>query len=87
MAQGFMKDEELCKQYAQFASELDRWHFKIIYWFMFVLNLVILFIASWTYTKYIIPLLRAALKYMHITTCVLTQSSKQGPRNDRAIQP
>ncbi|KAL7784289.1 hypothetical protein V8C37DRAFT_413445 [Trichoderma ceciliae] len=51
MAQAFVKDEELCKRYAQFASELDRWHFKIIYWFMFVLNLVILFIASWTYTR------------------------------------
>ncbi|KAH8125856.1 hypothetical protein FP744_10009136 [Trichoderma asperellum] len=51
MAQVFVRDEQLCKQYAQFASDLDRWHFKIIYWFMFVLNLMILFIASWTYTK------------------------------------
>ncbi|KAL6897463.1 hypothetical protein GGI43DRAFT_385327 [Trichoderma evansii] len=51
MAQAFVKDEDLCKQYAQFASDLDRWHFKIIYWFMFVLNLMILFIASWTYTQ------------------------------------
>lgn len=51
MAQAFVKDEDLCKQYAQFASDLDRWHFKIIYWFMFVLNLMILFVASWTYTQ------------------------------------
>ncbi|KAL7811939.1 hypothetical protein V8C26DRAFT_407638 [Trichoderma gracile] len=51
MVQAFMRDEELCRKYAKFAADLDRWHFKIIYWFMFVLNLVILFIASWTYTR------------------------------------
>lgn len=67
MAQVFVRDEQLCKQYAQFASDLDRWHFKIIYWFMFVLNLMILFIASWTYTKYVIcvsliSLLKARVK-------------------------
>lgn len=67
MAQVFVRDEQLCNQYAQFASDLDRWHFKIIYWFMFVLNLMILFIASWTYTKYVIcisliSLLKARVK-------------------------
>ncbi|KAK1237065.1 hypothetical protein MKX07_000487 [Trichoderma sp. CBMAI-0711] len=51
MAQAFMRDDELCRKYARFAADLDRWHFKIIYWFMFVLNLVILFIASWAYTR------------------------------------
>lgn len=51
MAQAFERDDELCRKYAKFAADLDRWHFKIIYWFMFVLNLVILFIASWTYTR------------------------------------
>ena len=51
MAQTFMRDDELCKQYAKFAADLDRWHFKIIYWFMFVLNLVILFVASWAYIR------------------------------------
>ncbi|PNP48523.1 hypothetical protein TGAMA5MH_00417 [Trichoderma gamsii] len=51
MVQTFVKDDRLCKKYAQFASDLDRWHFRIIYWFMFVLNLIILFVASWTYTK------------------------------------
>ncbi|EGR49671.1 uncharacterized protein TRIREDRAFT_106684 [Trichoderma reesei QM6a] len=51
MAQAFMRDDELCRKYAKFAADLDRWHFKIIYWFMFVLNLVILFIASWAYTR------------------------------------
>ncbi|UKZ70957.1 uncharacterized protein TrAtP1_011925 [Trichoderma atroviride] len=51
MVQTFVKDDKLCKRYAQFASDLDRWHFRIIYWFMFVLNLMILFVASWTYTK------------------------------------
>lgn len=56
MVQTFVKDDKLCKKYAQFASDLDRWHFRIIYWFMFVLNLMILFVASWTYTKYVISM-------------------------------
>ncbi|KAL7918672.1 hypothetical protein ACQKWADRAFT_323583 [Trichoderma austrokoningii] len=51
MVQAYVKDDKLCKQYALFASDLDLWHFKIIYWFMFVLNFMILFVASWTYTK------------------------------------
>lgn len=45
-------DPELCQRYAQFASSLDRWHFKIIYWIMFISNLLVLFMASWTYTRY-----------------------------------
>jgi hypothetical protein len=56
MVQTFVKDDKLCKRYAQFASDLDRWHFRIIYWFMFVLNLMILFVASWTYTKYVVSI-------------------------------
>ncbi|CEJ80425.1 hypothetical protein VHEMI00606 [[Torrubiella] hemipterigena] len=42
---------ELCKKYAQFASHMVRWQFKIIYWFMFITNLIVLFLASWIYTK------------------------------------
>ncbi|KAM5341182.1 hypothetical protein ACJ41O_015291 [Fusarium nematophilum] len=42
---------ELCEQYAQFASHMVRWQFKIIYWIMFVSNLIVLFFASWTYTR------------------------------------
>lgn len=49
----FVKDQALCDQYAQFASHLDRWHFKIIYWSMFVTNMVVLFLASWTYIQYV----------------------------------
>ncbi|KAH7318091.1 hypothetical protein B0I35DRAFT_409036 [Stachybotrys elegans] len=47
----FQRDDELCRRYAQFASHMDRWQFKIIYWTMFVTNLIVLFLASYTYTK------------------------------------
>jgi hypothetical protein len=49
----FEKDPELCEKYAQFASHMVRWQFKIIYWVMFMTNLFILFLASWTFTKYV----------------------------------
>ena len=52
----FVKDEELCQQYAQFASHMVRWQFKIIYWTMFMSNLFVLFLASWTFTKFVTPL-------------------------------
>jgi ABC-type maltose transport system permease subunit len=65
MAQAFMRDDELCRKYAKFAADLDRWHFKIIYWFMFVLNLVILFIASWAYTRYAAYLTRIPNAHSH----------------------
>ncbi|KAK0385300.1 hypothetical protein NLU13_7776 [Sarocladium strictum] len=51
MASTFERNEELCQKYARFASHLDRWHFKTIYWSMFVTNLLVLFVASWTYTR------------------------------------
>lgn len=82
MAKAFIRDEDLCQRYAQFASDLDRWHFKILYWFMFVLNLVILFIASWTYTKYTIPLLYMQLFRSIRANYILIQN----PRNKRGIQ-
>lgn len=53
----FVKDPELCQKYAQFASHMVRWQFKIIYWTLFMSNLVVLFLASWTFTRYICPLL------------------------------
>jgi ABC-type maltose transport system permease subunit len=46
-------DPELCERYAQFASHMVRWQFKIIYWTMFFSNLFVLFLASWTYTRYV----------------------------------
>lgn len=45
-------DPQLCHKYAQFASHLDRWHFKILYWTLFITNLLVLFFGSWLYTKY-----------------------------------
>ncbi|CAI6014165.1 unnamed protein product [Clonostachys chloroleuca] len=47
----FVKDPELCQKYAQFASHMVRWQFKIIYWTLFMSNLVVLFLASWTFTR------------------------------------
>lgn len=44
-------DEELCQRYAQFASHMVRWQFKVIYWTMFITNLFVLFLASWVFTK------------------------------------
>ncbi|KAF4120615.1 hypothetical protein GMORB2_2618 [Geosmithia morbida] len=44
-------DPELCKKYAQFASHMVRWQFKVIYWTMFIANLFVLFLASWSFTK------------------------------------
>lgn len=46
-------DSEKCKKYAQFASHMVRWQFSVIYWFMFITNLLVLFFASWIYTKYV----------------------------------
>lgn len=47
----FHRDEALCQRYAQFASHMVRWQFKIIYWTMFVANLIVLFLASWVYMR------------------------------------
>lgn len=47
-------DPQLCQKYAQFASHLDRWHFKILYWTLFITNLLVLFFGSWLYTKYVL---------------------------------
>lgn len=43
-------DPERCKQYAAFASHLDRKSFDFIYWFLFVLVICMLFLASWKYS-------------------------------------
>ncbi|RDA91821.1 hypothetical protein CP533_2815 [Ophiocordyceps camponoti-saundersi (nom. inval.)] len=51
MAGHFDPDPELCQQYAMFAASLQRRHFLILYWFMFIANLSILFFASWIYIK------------------------------------
>lgn len=47
-------DPELCRKYAQFASHLEKSQFLIIYWTMFITNLFVLFLASWSYTKYVV---------------------------------
>lgn len=49
----FVQDPELCRKYARFASHMVRWQFKIIYWSMFISNLIVLFIASWTLIRYV----------------------------------
>ncbi|PFH59001.1 hypothetical protein XA68_12930 [Ophiocordyceps unilateralis] len=51
MAGHFEPDQELCRRYALFAADLQRGHFLILYWFMFIGNLSILFFASWIYIK------------------------------------
>lgn len=96
MVQTFVKDDKLCKKYALFASDLDQWHFRIIYWFMFVLNLMILFVASWTYTKCVISMSliaspRARFKlqtqdYMEPNTSLPTTGAKK-PSSCTAMTP
>ncbi|KAG5960956.1 hypothetical protein E4U58_004482 [Claviceps cyperi] len=44
-------DPLLCVKYARFASHLDRWHFKVIYFTLFIANLALLFLGSFLYTK------------------------------------
>ncbi|KAJ4165894.1 hypothetical protein LMH87_007503 [Akanthomyces muscarius] len=40
-----------CLKYAQFASHLVRWQFKVIYWTLFITNLLLLFFGSFVYIK------------------------------------
>ncbi|OAA49224.1 hypothetical protein ISF_09436 [Cordyceps fumosorosea ARSEF 2679] len=40
-----------CLKYAQFASHLVRWQFKVIYWTLFISNLLLLFFGSFAYIK------------------------------------
>lgn len=58
----FVQDPELCEKYAGFASHMVRWQFKIIYWAMFMTNLIVLFLASWTFIKYVPPIHGMALR-------------------------
>lgn len=44
-------DEARCRHYARFASHLDRKHFDIIYWFLFILVIVMLCLASARYMR------------------------------------
>ncbi|KAH6845259.1 hypothetical protein B0I37DRAFT_180455 [Chaetomium sp. MPI-CAGE-AT-0009] len=51
MAGGFNPvDPERCDRYAGFASHLDRKSFDFLYWFLFVLVIFMLFLASWKYS-------------------------------------
>ncbi len=42
-----------CQHYAKFASHLDRAHFDVIYWMLFILVIFMLFTASWRYGRYV----------------------------------
>lgn len=44
-------DSPNCLKYAQFASHLDLWQFKVIYWTLFISNLLFLFFGSFAYIK------------------------------------
>ena len=44
-------DPAKCVKYAHFASHMERWQFKIIYWSLFIANLAVLFIGSFVYIK------------------------------------
>jgi hypothetical protein len=58
MAGGFTgPDPVRCPYYAQFASDLERTHFDVIYWVLFIFNILLLFCASIVYMKYVPPFL------------------------------
>ncbi|KAM3450318.1 hypothetical protein MY3296_006206 [Beauveria thailandica] len=40
-----------CLKYAQFTAHLGRWQFKVIYWTLFITNLLLLFFGSYIYIK------------------------------------
>ena len=46
-------DPQLCEKYAQFASHMERWQLTIIYWTLFITNLIVLFFGSWMYIRYV----------------------------------
>jgi hypothetical protein len=45
------RDDVRCRHYARFAAHLDRAHFDIIYWVLFMLVIILLFSASWRYGR------------------------------------
>lgn len=55
MAGGFEPiHPEQCQHYAQFASHLGRTAFDGIYWSLFVFVILMLFLASWKYSGYVV---------------------------------
>lgn len=52
-ARGEDIDLRQCMHYAQFASNLDRWHFDFLYWILFATNIFLLSLASFWYSRYV----------------------------------
>lgn len=42
-----------CIQHARFAAHLDRAHFDIIYWVLFIIVIFMLFAASFRYGRFV----------------------------------
>lgn len=56
MAGGFEAiNPEQCAHYAAFASHLGRKPFDVIYWLLFGLVIIMLFLASWKYSRSVSP--------------------------------
>lgn len=52
MAGGYVTiNEDQCRHYAGFAAHLDRHHFDIVYWVLFMLVVLMLFTASYKYSR------------------------------------
>lgn len=52
MAGGFVVvNEDQCRHYAGFAAHLDRHHFDAVYWVLFMLVVLMLFTASYKYSR------------------------------------
>lgn len=77
-------DPALCERYAQFASHMVRWEFKIIYWTLFISNLFVLFLASWAYTRYVASLLLCVL---YVPTLTIFSEHKSASRGVHPARP
>ena len=54
MAAGFVEvNEAQCRHYAAFAAHLDRSHFDVVYWLLFLLVVLMLFTASYKYSRFV----------------------------------
>lgn len=61
MAGGYVTiNEDQCRHYAGFAAHLDRHHFDIVYWVLFMLVVLMLFTASYKYSR-LVPIFPFAL--------------------------
>lgn len=71
-----------CIQHARFAAHLDRAHFDIIYWVLFIIVILMLFAASFRYGRLVGPFpvaLFYGLRPSPLTLCIDTNNPPKDP--------